>query len=66
MDQTQIGSKVEQKFDLHKIGKIKQYVNFQQLNERFIDTSEFTWEYNAYDLFKKLLPELADKLNKQF
>jgi hypothetical protein len=57
--------KKRRKFTKHRINKLKGYVNFNNRESKMTDIETFSWDFHAYDLFSKFLPDLTDALQNQ-
>lgn len=50
------------RFTKHRINKFKGYSNFNNRESTMNDVASFSWDFHAYDLFSKFLPELTDAI----
>jgi hypothetical protein len=46
-------------FSKHKIGELNGYVNFDHKKTMHLDSFEFSWSVQGFDLFSKFLPQIT-------
>jgi hypothetical protein len=59
-DQEQL--KKKEIFGKHRVNKLIGYTNFNNKEDSYHDVGEFSWDFQAYDIYQKFLPDLADAL----
>lgn len=55
----------KQVFEKHKLNKYIQYVNFNNREDKIHDVEDFSWDFHAYDLYSKFLPNLVEAVHNQ-
>ena len=50
-------------FSKHRENKVISYSDFVMNKDKFLYTSSFNWEMNAYEIFKQWIPDLTDHID---
>jgi len=53
------------RYRLHKLNLIRNFENFDNKSEYYLDTDEFNWEQHVYSVMQKYDPNVAEAMNEQ-